>query len=139
VLHYALMPRDVCVVGTGPLSAMLVGFVDDWNRSRPSTGGRFLGGSQRESAVEPFGAIEWLSQETGVPAKTIQNIARTPPRSRVTSLGVADALVAALGHPEAWHDGTLEVTPATKAARASGCCGGSDPGGYTTDSLTGVG
>lgn len=113
---------------TEPLAQLLQGFVADWNRQRPSAdqraGRRFARPDSGES-VALVGAVAWLSQETRLPEETISTVARA--RNRTTELYIADALVAALGRPEVFHDGTLEIRPnplAPRAARAS-CCGGS--------------
>lgn len=129
--------RDGCVVATEPLSQLLSGFVADWNRTRPSTAGRFSSdrGRRREAEPEPdvstVGAVAWVAAEAGLPKDTVQNVVAA--RYRTTELRVADPIVTAIGRPEAFHDGTLEIMPnpnAPAAARAA-CCGGS------SDSLTG--
>ncbi len=104
---------------------MLRSFVDDWNTTRPrEIGGRFAGREQRTQGS--VSAVSWLVGETGIPKSTIEQVAKG--RYRTTELRVADALVAAIGHPEAFYDGTLEIRPATKRARC-GCCGGSSLNG----------
>lgn len=122
--------RDGCVVPTEPLSHLLRGFVDEWNRERPSTGGRFAPKNLR-TEVAVLGAVEWISQETQIPEPTIQNLLPSKktgqPRHRHTELRIADAVVQAIGKTQAFHDGTLEVLPnpsASQEARAA-CCSGS--------------
>lgn len=114
--------RDWCVVQTAPLTVMLTGFRDAWNRDRPAgLGGQFSGSGA--AAVVPVGAIRWLAQETGIPRKTLKNIVEG--RTRSTTLSVADAIVTALGHPEALRDGTLTVEARASAPRdvRESCCG----------------
>lgn len=125
--------RDGCVVSTEPLSQMVRSFIDDWNRTRPpATGGQFGPGQTRTEAMT-VSAIAWLAGETAVlgEAVTEEVIGRmVGPRGRRkprTELRVADALVQAMGQPQAFHDGTLRVRPnpaAHRSARAA-CCGGS--------------
>jgi hypothetical protein len=112
--------RDGCVVDSAPLAAMIASFVARWGRE--STGGRFTAAGAK--TVSNVGAIAWLVSESGVAQNTIQNVAAC--RYRTVELRTADALVTALGQPEAFHDGTLTVRPnpiASREARAS-CCAG---------------
>lgn len=116
--------RDGCVVDTEPLASLVTGFIRSWNTRHESRSGRFTG-EQRRNDVDHVSAMAWLESETGVPRTTIQNIklARYP----TTELRVADALVAALDAPEAFHDGRLTVRPnpaASAEARRSCRCGG---------------
>ena len=101
---------------------MLRHFVVAWTATRPTTGGS----GARVAVDVPFiSPLQWLSNETGIPKKTVQNVMRG--RAITTELRVADALIAAIGCPEALHDGTLEILPntnATKKAQAT-CCSGS--------------
>lgn len=100
--------RDGCVVETESLSALLAG----GSRSRSTA---WLAEATRRQ--DPLGV--------GIPEATIENVVSA--RFRTTELRIADALVAAIGRPEAFHDGTLEVRPnptASREARAA-CCGGS--------------
>jgi hypothetical protein len=130
---------DPCVVESEPLRGMLNEFVDRWNLTRTATrtGTSFRSAVDRVAAPTTadvraraqLGALAWLSQQTGVPVSTIQNIARPRrPKYRTTELRVADPLVAAMNRPEAFQDRTLEVTPNPRApanVRAR-CCGGSE-------------
>lgn len=100
--------RDGCVVDSDPLAAILSGFVGSWERTRPKSEGH------QRRAVRPVGAIEWLVSESGVSEYRIQKV--LDGSEAQVDLGVADALVAAVGCPEVFYDGTLEV---------KGCCGGS--------------
>jgi hypothetical protein len=132
------------VVPSEPLAHLLHGFVEDWKRQRPTTSGQFAAGNRRTQERETLSAVEYLALETrrtaqrhdpaaqGVLPSTIENLlARDPagrprPRSRVTELRVADALVAAVGRTEAMYDGTLPVQPNPNASRAAqACCSGS--------------
>jgi hypothetical protein len=129
--------RDGCVVITEGLADLLARFVEDWKRSRPSTGGRFGDGVDDRNAVSTIGAVAWLAAETrrndpdgvGIPPDTIQNVVSR--RYRTTELRVADALVTALGRPEVFHDGTLTILPNPSAPRAArdACCGSRHIGG----------
>jgi hypothetical protein len=104
---------------------MLRAFVTTWTATRPTTGGSGARAFTEPTFVSP---LQWLSDETGIRKKTVANVMRG--RSATTSLRIADALVVAIGHPEALQDGTLEILPnvkATKAAQAA-CCGGSASG-----------
>lgn len=112
---------------------MVVGFVSRWQQRNPSTSGRFgRAGSRQEPTT---GALKWLSNETGIPIGTIANLTSKRKdgsgrlgRNPMTELRTADALVAALGHPESFHDGTLPimVNPNANEARRAECrrCGG---------------
>lgn len=104
--------RDGCVVPTEPLAHMVVGFVSQWKDQHPSTSGRFARGGRRQT--RSVGPLEWLSTETGVPRRTIANLTARNKNGRLgrndtTELRIADALVSAIGHPEAFHDGTLPL------------------------------
>lgn len=76
-----------------------------------------------------MGAVAWLVQETrrrsppGIPEATIEGVIGR--RHRTTELRIADALVAAIDAPQAWHDGTLKVRPNPRATpeRRASCCG----------------
>lgn len=96
---------------------MLRGFVDRWQVERPQSGG--AGVRQTETTVAHVGPLKWLAAETGIPERTITNVVRG--RGRTTELRIADALVMALGHPEAFHDGTLEIRASSRAKAP--CCG----------------
>jgi hypothetical protein len=113
--------RDGCVVDSAPLSSILGDFVEEWKRTRPADT-RF---SRNEIPV--VSPIEYLSLETGIPERTIKNVVKGA--YRTTELRIADALVAAIGRPEVFHDGTLspfENPLADKETKARGeCCGGS--------------
>lgn len=90
---------------------------------RPSTSGRFAGAQGTD--VTPIGAVRWLAVEAGLTEATVENIVYR--KHHTTELRIADAIVTALGRPEAVHDGTLQVRPnpgASRHVRAS-CCGGS--------------
>lgn len=121
--------RDGCVVDSAPLAGLLLPFIDRWTQSRPATAGRFATGGNREQ--QPVTATGWLSAETGVSERTIQNIVKrdkdtgeSKPLARTTELRIADALVAAVGRPEAFYDGTLEVreNPLADAQSRAACC-----------------
>jgi hypothetical protein len=100
---------------------LVTGFVASWKRERPPTGGQFAEDRKRRTVV-PVGAVEWLSSESGVPRGTIENLTRTSTgRSPVVPYDVADAIVAALGQPQAMYDGTLVTTTRSSAS----CCPGS--------------
>ena len=108
--------RDGCVVASESLAEILLPFLDGWSRERPAVGGRFEAGSAQRTTVTYVTGAEWLARETGVPEKTIRGLAsrdaetgRPKPRNPTTELRIADALVAAVGRPEVFHDGTLEV------------------------------
>jgi len=106
------------------LRMMVKSFVESWRSERPSVGGRFAGtGNHRDRSPVTFvSAFQWLASESGVSVHAIENIARPTARSSVVAFHVADALVSALGQPEAWHDGTLERTTRSSAS----CCSGSE-------------
>jgi hypothetical protein len=115
--------RDGCVVSGASLSGLLSGFVTRWERSRNGDGS-----VNYASEIPTVSAIEWLAGETGIPERTIKNVVNGA--YHTTELRIADALVAAVGCPEAFYDGTLEVSPnplADRKARAAcrTCCGGS--------------
>lgn len=124
--------RDGCVVDSEPLARVVTGFVSDWKRGRPSVGGQFGASQVRRVDVESTSALDWLSEATGIPRGTIENLTVRGRdgklgRSRTTELRIADPIVAALGRPELFHDGTLEVkpNPHAKAKYRKACCGGS--------------
>jgi hypothetical protein len=114
------------------LADLLNGFASRWRTSRPATAGRFAPSRQR-TEVPFMGPVDWLVQETrhadpdmvGVSPGTIERIMGK--RSKTTELRTADALVSAIGCPEAWHDGTLEIQPNPCASprEQAACCGAS--------------
>jgi hypothetical protein len=109
------------VVCREPLRRIVTVFVARWNSERPPMGGQFAENRTR-APVAHVPAVEWLSTNSGVPRGTIENITRKKARSMVVPYEVADALVAAIGCPEAMYDGTLE---ATSRRNGGSCCSGS--------------
>lgn len=107
------------------------GWVDRWDSTHdPSSGTTGRGGDQDVRAVTILSERTGLLAELAgggvpVPKKTIENVLAG--RSRHTELRIADALVAAVEQPEAFHDGTLRILPNPNAAPAvrATCCGGS--------------
>ncbi len=104
--------RDGCVVDSDPLAVIVNNFVGTWEQTRPKNAGRRV--AYQATGPTPVGAIEWLVAESGVSEYRIRKV--LDGRDHQVDLGVADALVAAVGCPEVFYDGTLEV---------KGCCGGS--------------
>lgn len=117
--------RDGCVVDSAPLAGIVREFIDRWRAVRSSACNQFAPNHQRATS-DTVSAIEWLSCESGVSPDAIKSLTRrSSPRNATTELWIADALVSAIGHPEAFHDGTLVVKPNPRAARdARACCGG---------------
>lgn len=122
----APVARDAFVVCTEPLSGLVCGFVDRWHAERPPTNGQFATGDTRVEGT--LSAIQYLEEKTQLPRKAIASVTtrdedgRPCGRSATTELRVADALVAAIGSPEAFSNGTLRVFERSEARR--GCCGG---------------
>lgn len=123
-----LLAHDCYVVATADLSPIVRGFVDDWNRRRPSDGGKLTRGRARRRRATMYGAYAWLAQESGLPVETLKNIARGPSRRRWTPLQEAEAIVvAALERPDLiapqgaavslTAGGALQVVPDPR-----GCC-----------------
>lgn len=94
--------RDGCVVESAPLSLVLNGFVDVWQRTRPNDGYR-----GKKVDVSTVKAVEWLSAASGVSERAIRDLMKL--KRPTTDLVVADALIAAIGCPQVFYDGTLEV------------------------------
>lgn len=119
------LDRDGCCVETAPLARVLEEFVDDWRRKRPPTSGRYNGGRETTD-VEPIGPYAWLALDTGLREAEIRRV-RNPERRPLTELRVADALVASIGEPGMFLDGTLNIRPNRRARpeRRAECCGGS--------------
>lgn len=130
-----VVSRDGCVVESESLAGVLGPFISSWTRDRPQTGGRYSAGVEdtRDAAIS-MTATAWLSQEATrrcevpVTERTIEGIVNG--RSKATELRVADALVAAIGRPDLFYDGTLTVgpNPFAKPDAQRECCGGSEPG-----------
>lgn len=127
--------RDGCVVDSEPLAGLLSGFVEHWNRTRSPDAGRFTkSATTKRTEVTQVRVLEYLANETGVAEGTIEKLlhrdrttGKLSPRTRSTELRIADPLVAAIGCPEAFHDGTLVIREnelAKKEERAA-CCRGS--------------
>lgn len=117
--------RDECVVDSEPLAELVTGFVSSWSRSRPACSSRFAGRKGRVGSAAPMSALDWLEAETKISRGTISNLIGRP-RNRTTELRVADALVAAIGRPEVFHDNTLTIrqNPYVNVKNRS-CCSGS--------------
>lgn len=97
--------RDSFVVESEPLSGLLVGFVNQWERNRPKARGHSHGRPSDE--IVNVRATEWLAAESGIPEWKIREVIKQ--KTPTTTLRIADALVAAVGCPEAFYDGTLTV------------------------------
>lgn len=97
---------------TAPLSALVAEFVSDWRRTRPSRRNRF--DTDGAEQIEPVGPYEWLATATGLPESTLRAV-RNPRRQPLTELRVAESLVAAIGEPAMFRNGTLTVIPNPKA------------------------
>lgn len=117
-------PRDGCAVDSASLTALVVDFVARWQAERPATVGRF--GVESVDALT-LTAYDFLSSRSGLPKDAIEKIHRGKRRSPAVELDVADRLVAAMGRPDVFYDGTLPVIPNPAAARRAreACCGGS--------------
>lgn len=133
------LARDGCVVPTEQLTDLLSGFVQSWQRERPSRRGQFRSGSPADHSGDLLTAVEFLSEQTrrvdpagiGLPVEMIQNLVEHPRRSRHTELRIADPLVAAMGRTDVYHSEppALEVLPNPRVARENrgSCCAGSIP------------
>lgn len=97
--------RDSFVVNSEPLSGILVGFVSQWERDRPKARGHTHGRPADE--IVNVRATEWLSATSGIPEWKIKEVMRQ--KTPTTTLRIADALIAAVGCPEVFYDGTLTV------------------------------
>lgn len=110
-----------------------------WQRDRPETTARLAGTAASQSDTTPLTAYEYLEVQTardgspvGIPRHYIEGIVRSldPDRKvRVAGhveLAVADRLLAAIGRPDAFHDGAVTVVENPYASRESRatCCGG---------------
>lgn len=122
--------RDGCLVDSAGLAGMVTQFVDAWKRDRPSTAGRFAGAARLER-VEAVSAVAWLATESGLSEETVVTLKSG--RRRAVELRDADALVSAIGRPDAFHDGTLRIRPNPRARpeRRAECCSGSLNGSLT--------
>lgn len=109
---------DKLAVDTVPLAGILTEFVTGWKRDRPMRGSGFR--RIDPSDVEPVPAMAWLERETGLSREDLRR-AQRPGDHPYTELGVADAIVASIGEPGMFHDGTLSVVGNPR----HGCCGGS--------------
>lgn len=101
---------------------MVQSFVTGWERDRPLRAGQF--GSEGRGLDKGFvSAVGWLSATSGISADTIYRVKSG--KVTVTEYYVADALVIAMGKPEAMSNGTFHVEPnpwARTEVRAQ-CCG----------------
>ncbi len=95
------------VYRTVQVAAVVKVFAAQWRKTRPSSRGRFSSDERGPNSVQPLGPYEALSFWTGLPQADIESVANCRAKTSVTSLGVVDALVAAIDCPEAWHDGRL--------------------------------
>lgn len=126
-LHVAASGRwepepDALAVDTGPLAGILTEFVTGWRRDRPMKGSGFR--KPDPSDVEPVPALAWLERETGLSRDDLRR-AQRPDDNPYTELSVADAIVASIGQPGMFHDGTLTVVPNPRRD----CCGGTNENG----------
>lgn len=98
--------HDSYVVDAQPLAVALHSFVQGWSRTHPRDAAAKDRVAARRPDVQPISAVEWLTDESGVPQGTIQNFlrrdadGRPAPRSRTTDLRIADALLTAVGRPD---------------------------------------
>lgn len=109
-------PED-CFVETMPLAEIINSHVKRWRERHPKTSSRDPNGyysTGGTGGVQTFAAHEWLSMKTRLSEATIRR-AQNPAQYPRTRLEIADALVAAIGDPQVFRDGTLRVS----------CCGGS--------------
>lgn len=134
--------HDPCAVQTRPLARLITEYEHRWRRQRPNVTRRFAAPGDRP--VPYLDPLEALAISARLPLDRLVAVrSRYDPHSkksvaqilrlagvlggRTTELKVADTLVAALGRPEAFHDGTLHVLPNPEAPPAvrRGCCSGS--------------
>lgn len=115
---------DPYVVETVPLARVLEEFVTKWRKTRPSTAGQWGSDNRGPNHVEPLSAFEYL-HERGVTDYQIRKV-RAPDKFPHTELRVADSLVAAIGMPEMFYDGTLNIAP-NPAATATSLTGSGEP------------
>lgn len=108
---------DEHVVETVPLAHAIEEFVTGWRRERPMRGSGFR--EPDPSDVEPVSPLAWLATETGLSRDQIRAASR-PAENPDTELVVADALVAAIGQPGMFYDGTFTIRQNPRR-----CCGGS--------------
>lgn len=113
---------------------MVAAFVQEWQRTRPATAGRF------SVDVSTITAYEWLEAEAGVSQDLVEKLSRWNPDRQTTSpvieLVVADRLMSAIGRTDVFYSGALPIIPNPRAsgpARAAcareliSCCSGSTP------------
>jgi hypothetical protein len=111
---------DGCVVSTAPLARRLRDFLRRWEVNHPP--------QLASDALQPLSGVEWLEQETGVPAGTILNIVGTTgrgPRYRTTGLRVADEIAIHIGCADELRDGG-ELQPFPNPNAPAPIRGGSD-------------
>lgn len=127
---------DGCVVRTAPLSLIVREYMDNYRKKRPSLKGTF--GYENITDVDPLTPLAALAFDTGLRENDIKKV-MNPVRNPRTELHVADALVAAIGDPMMFHDGTLEIKPNAKArpSRRAECCGHSSLTGALTSGARG--
>lgn len=115
--------RDRYVVCREPLAEVVQSFVRRWNRDHEPDSGRFDG--KRRKQVTQVRAVEWLSTESGISEKALVNMFRRTPEGRMRystiDLGVADALVSAIGCPEVFYTERMQPRLRSEAS----CCSGS--------------
>jgi hypothetical protein len=121
-------PASVEPVPVGVVAATLTPalseFVTSWRRTRPMRGSGFR--KAEPGDIEPVSPLTWLVTETALERKDITSAFRFEANGTVTARGetvdlnVADALVAAIGEPGMFHDGTLAVRETPR-----NCCGSS--------------
>jgi hypothetical protein len=133
---------DPCCVETAPLSRLIGDFASDWRATRrPRPNGycarpSLWNDEPETTSVEPILPYEWIAAEAShvlardgwaLPAESVRKL-RNPRRYPLAELRVADAIVAAIGEPGMFYDGTLVIFPNPRlpAIRAAECCGGSE-------------
>lgn len=130
--------HDECVVDAAPLTEILGSFIDRWERDRPSPPTRYgRTGSVVPAAPAFVDPVTWLASESGLPEKTIRNLTRVGadgtrrPRYRTTELRIADALVCAIGYPDALSEGGPLQARGRHPSADGRCCTGSLNGSMT--------
>jgi hypothetical protein len=97
---------DPLVVRTIELAGVLDKWIREWRSERPLQ----IDANRWKQPGELFmGAIEALSQRSGIPERSIARVRRL--ETKWTNLHIADALLTAIERPELMSDGTVNVVP----------------------------
>jgi hypothetical protein len=102
----AINGSDPLVVRTIELARVLDNWINEWRSERPL---QIDGNRWKQPGELYMGAIDTLSQRSGVPTRSIARVRRL--ETKWTNLHTADALLTAIERNDLLSDGTVNAVP----------------------------